>query len=117
MALFGRRKRSSEIVDLSEMQKRGLLPATAPKTDSQGIVDFSGSSQGSGSFDNLDFLGHLAAAGSENSPGPITSSLRSARREANISERFNEMRIKLEDNHWSKVELVWCRRFNVSKGV
>jgi len=107
MGLFS--KRRSEVVDLSDMQRRGLLPTSPPpEADERGIVDFSKSSQtipqsSSTPTINMDFLSSLAGAGVNSSSansGSVTDSLRDARKRNHESAEINELRLKLEDNEY-----------------
>lgn len=114
MGLFGRKK-GPEIIDFSDMQKRGLLPAGVPKADEQGVVDFSSVSQtqtgllseGNSGSGGDDFLSNLAGVGARTepsevqpSPGPVTSSLRLARQKGQLDKHVNEMRLKIDDNEY-----------------
>jgi hypothetical protein len=113
MGLFGRKK-SSEVVDLSDMQKRGLLKREAriPESNTSGVVDFSSSSGSSSTGKDVsrdvDFLSGLAGAGvdlrgSNESYGNVTDSLRAARRRNIASADLNEMKLKVDDNEF-KIE-------------
>lgn len=94
MAWFGKRK--SDVIDMTRM--RHLLPASSDNEVEE--IDLSNvqkpASSGTSSFD---FLGSLASAQNlESSSGPITESLRDARR-AKMG-GVNELKIKLEDSEY-----------------
>ena len=104
MGLFSfRRKNSVDVVDLTDMQKRGLLPTKMPKANEEGIVDYSRkieTSANANNSDGLDFLSNLAKANLDPSPGPITSSLREARQKTQIEAEINHLKLKLDDNEY-----------------
>ena len=91
MGLFKRKR--VDVVDLSDMQKRGLFNAPVKEKDKEGIVDLSPKENTSNPSNeesgNLDFLSNLAGAGSSTgiseSPGPITASFRGARQNNQIN--------------------------------
>ncbi len=105
MGLFSRK---GDFVDLTDMQKRGLLKEQVKnfETDSEGVVDLSSSNSSivgsSNSEDSLGlgFLSGLASAGSkpvENSDsetGKYTNRLRIAR--ANVTD-ISSLKIKVDD--------------------
>lgn len=110
MGLFGK-KRDNEIIDFSDMQKRGLITPSLSKsdTDRDGFVDFSASSMINSSPQTKqnsnpagDFLSSLADAGDS-----VTDNLRTARQNARFNEnpRINEVRIKTEDNEYKIKQL------------
>lgn len=99
-----KKRRDSDVVDFSLMQKKGLIPEAARKANEQGIVDLRTASSSGNSGSSEDFLSSLAGVGNSNnssySSGSITESLRAARRKNNLtgtSLGLNEMKIKLED--------------------
>ena len=95
-----RKKSGPDVIDLTDMQKRGLLPAAVPETNEQGIVDLSsGSTQASSSSSSgdIDFLSGLAGVESNPSPGPVTSGLRAARHGVKVDARVNEMKLNIDD--------------------
>jgi|SRR3989344_2354108 len=118
MGLFGKRR---EVLDLTKLQKRGILPKQLPETDNEGIVDFTSSSSASSSVpsssssstssssaaNSFNFLNSLAGASSpslnsnnnsssvEASDSDLSGRLRAARR-AKLAE-FNEMKSRLEN--------------------
>jgi len=97
-------RRKNEVVDLTIMRDRGILKDVSQEKEDE-FVDFSSSqnqtAQNSGSFDFLSSLatGADSSLTSESSPGPITESLRDARKRG-IGADLNEMRIKLEDTEY-----------------
>jgi hypothetical protein len=110
MGIF--KKRGVDVVDLTDMRRRGLLPKEDFKTEGTEMLDFSGNSISS-SFGSSrqsvtgdeDFLSSLAGVGQSNSigvssssPGHLTDSLRSARRRSNENAEINELRLKLDDS-------------------
>lgn len=104
-----RKKSGPDVIDLTDMQKRGLLPAAVPEANEQGIVDLSsdsytqvGSSSSSG---DMDFLSGLAGVESHPSPGPVTSGLRAARHGVKVDARVNEMKLKIDDNEYKISQL------------
>lgn len=112
-----RKNKGPDVVDLSDMQKRGLLPKPTPEKNEAGVVDLS-SKRDSSSSGNFDFLGHLAGAGIGEtgdssivsdlrpSPGPVISSLRSARQRGQLNSDINEMRLKMDDNEFKLSSLI-----------
>jgi len=103
-----RKKSGPEIIDLTDMQKRGLLPAAVPEANEHGIVDLSsGSTQASSSSSSgdMDFLSGLAGVDSHPSPGPVTSGLRAARHGVKTDARVNEMKLKIDDNEYKISQL------------
>ena len=109
-----RKRRGEDVIDLTDLYKRGLLKSqevTEESTSDGDLVDFSSSggvgggesssSSGSEGASALGFLSNLAGAGSsagessDPSYGSYTNKLKEARR-SNLAE-FNTMRIKLED--------------------
>ena len=99
------KKKSPGVVDLSDMQKRGLLNSV-PEKNADEIIDYS---KREGSVENIsqtqenNFLSNLAGANTDSStqnfpsPGPVTSSLRAARRSGQLDQQVSELKIKLED--------------------
>ena len=103
MGFFKKKSPSSELIDFTEMYKRGLMKKPSESTSTE-VVDMgssgsssSGSSSSSASSD-LGFLSNLAGAG--DSPGPVTSGLRVARKMHQENAQVNEMKLKLEDNEY-----------------
>jgi TolA-binding protein len=119
MGLF-RKKGKSDTLDFTELEKRGIIrPSPAMETNNDGIVDFASSSSPSTSStppntssstssgsSPLGFLSSLASASTttttttQESPGPITDSLRTARHRQQTNAEVNELKIKLEDNDY-----------------
>lgn len=104
------KRKGSDVIDLSNMQKRGLLPESVPEKNEEGVVDFSSSSEvspsASSSSGDLDFLSGLAGASAstqtnvQSSPGPVTSSLRMSRQKHQLEAQVNEMKLKMDDNEY-----------------
>jgi hypothetical protein len=110
MGIFGK-KRSVDVIDLSDMKKRGLLPDKIPNKDPSGVVDFSFDSSNiskrvgsdsDGSIGSDDFLSNLAGVGGgvAESPGNVTSSLRAARARVQSNVHVNELKLKIDDNEF-----------------
>lgn len=103
-----KRKKSPDVVDLTDMRKRGLLKEHVPETNKEGVIDFSDSAGSSApshsaesSSPNMDFLGSLAgASASESMGGSITENLREARQRNLGNSEIHEVKIKAEDNEY-----------------
>ena len=122
MVLF-RKKKGSEIIDFTELYKRERpkIQRASSQLARDGVVDFSSgysTSDLNRSDSASDFLSGLAGAGESSgpsnnevkplypSPGPVTSSLRRARSEANFGDKINEMRLKLDDSDYKLNSLI-----------
>ena len=102
---FFKKKGDPSVIDLTDMQKRGLLSVPTPEKNDEGVVDFSSSQPTQPSSSAGDFLSNLADIGksTENiqpSPGPIISSLRTARQKSLSYARIHELKLKLDDNDY-----------------
>ena len=107
---FFSRKRSPDVVDLTDMRIRGMLPDKLEviETDKEGMIDFSSqvsSKRGDSSTGSAgDFLSSLAGVGASaaasSSSGGVTESLRTARRRNIGNAEINELRIRLEDSEY-----------------
>jgi len=127
MAWFRKKRDGSDvgIVDLSELQRRGIFkPRAIPKkaatmTDSQGYADLTGatssSASSSGSGGVLDFLSGLASAASASD----SSSSSSGSNEAGAAELIGEtnatwLKNKVEDVEF-KIESIYRKLNNLSE--
>ena len=106
---FFKKKRSVDVVDLTDMQRRGLLKTSIPEKNEEGIVDLSSSSSSPAG----DFLSSLAGFGANSSverihpsPGPIISNLRAARQRGLADTKINELKLKLDDNDYKLNTLI-----------
>lgn len=111
---FGRKRR--DVVDLTDMRKRGILKDAIPETNEEGLIDFRGKeinpapksagyadfSSGTSNTPDMDFLGSLAGASNaaaSSSGGSIIENLREAR-QRNLNPEINELKIKVEDSDY-----------------
>ncbi len=102
--------RGPEVLDLTYLQKRGLLEKSEEKTNSE-VIDFTKKQDSNGD----DFLSGLAGAGgSENKDSnyiPIAERLREARKQAKfggsdaIQLQINQMKNMIETNEYKITEL------------
>jgi hypothetical protein len=121
MGIFSKKKRSVDVLDLTDMQRRGLLKkedvrqAPLVSATTEGFVDFSSSStdptssqsqfNDSSSFTNSnqtspagDFLSNFADIGNSTlTENSITDNLRDARKKNLVGNEVNELKIKLDD--------------------
>ena len=98
---FFKKKNKQEIVDFSLMQKRGLL--NREDIRQKETINLGISNNKTEVVD--DFLSNLAGASSSSS-GPITESLREARKRNNTNAEINELRLKLDDNDFKLKSLI-----------
>ncbi len=111
---FFKKKRGADIIDFTNMMKRGLISPADNKSGEHEVIDFSSSRNAFPSSSPIgnsnggdDFLSGLAGAGDvEQSPGPITDSLRLARRRNTESSDIRELRLKIDDNDFKLNNLI-----------
>lgn len=97
------KKKGVEIVDLTDMEKRGLLEKSKKISGSSGdMIDFSSKSENLGNPAG-DFLSNLAGVGNT---GSVTDSLRTARKRNIENSELNEMRLKMDDNDFKLNSLI-----------
>jgi len=110
MGFFGK-KNNKEVIDFTELQRRGVIREQSVKNEPD-VVDLSsisGSSVNSESSSNPagDFLSSLAGVGASegaNFGSSVTDSLRDARAR-NVNPQINEIKIKVEDNEYKLKDL------------
>jgi hypothetical protein len=110
MGIF--KKKGVDVVDLTDMQRRGILEKTAKNDNEDGVIDFGfDKTKESGANTAGDFLSSLAGVETSKSainesPGPITDSLRDARKRASMNSELNELRLKLDDSDFKLSSLI-----------
>ncbi len=101
MSLF--KKKKPELIDYSLMQKHGFIPAQVAQKD---IIDLRKENSTESNSSGFDFLGSLAGAGASSindSPGPLTESLREARKKSGFNAEINQLKVQI-DNHDFKID-------------
>jgi hypothetical protein len=95
------KKKRNEIIDLTKDER--IRSGLGKKSTSSDYVKVPTTSESK----EDDFLSGLAGAGNfESSPGPITNSLRDARKRISLNNELNELRLKLDDSDFKLRNLV-----------
>src|SRR4030042_2933605 len=89
------KRKNDEVVDLADLQKRGIYKPKLPEKDEKGVVDLSKASQGSEEGSALGFLSAMAESGSgiESSGSMVLES-----KKKRLNEVLGDLKMDLKKN-------------------
>jgi len=101
------KRKNDEIVDLADLQKRGIYKPKLPEKDGKGIMDFSKTSQDSGETQEGSALGFLSAM-AESSSGELeaSASLVAENKKKKLSEVLGNMKSDIRQNNDKVYKLI-----------